>query len=161
MEICYNMATKQDPEGGTIMTQEAYIELQKQNMDRAIALGKELLRASASLHKVCDTADKDETRRDEAKNYLRDSLMYFSFNNAATELSSMPTTLTDFKQQLIDIKIANDTMLLEGGYRKDIDEVISTIFLSHRLCKVIIIDEPVLDCVREAIEKVQNLKASL
>lgn len=143
-----------------MMTQEEYIAKQRENIDEALRQGRELLRASASLHAVCDTADQEESREG-AGSFLRDSLMYFSFNNAAEELASMPDTLRKFKQQLIDIKIANDTMLLEGGYRKDIDEAIARVFLTHTLCKIQIIDQKVLETVKDAIETLEGLKASL
>lgn len=143
------------------MTQEEYIAKQKANIDQALVSGKELLRASASLHKVCDTADKDATRNDEKLNYMRDSLQYFDFSSTAAELASMPDTLNTFKKHLIEIKIDNDKMLYEGGYRKDIDETISRIFLSHTLCKIKIIDKAVLDAVRDALAALDELKASL
>lgn len=143
------------------MTQEEYISLQLSNIDKSLVLGRELLRASASLHRVCDDADQEASRKNTSRNYLLDSLQYFSFNDAAAELSGMPETLKDFKQSLIDIKIANDRMLLEGGYRKDIDESISRVFLSHTLCKIQIIDSKVLGAVKDALDTLENLKKEL
>lgn len=144
------------------MTQEEYIRKQITNIDSAIASAKELLRASANLHRVCDIADeKKDFRKDEASKFFRDSLMYFSFNSAATELSGEKERLSDFKAKLIEIKIANDRMLFEGGYRKDIDDAIASTFLSHTLCKIQIIDEKVLNTVREAVEMLEKMKADL
>ena len=143
------------------MTQSEYIALQIANIDKALVTGKRLLEVSVRLHRTCDSADKSENRNDSKRNYLQDSLMYYDFNAAVTEISGMPDILKEFKNQLIDIKIANDKMLLEGGYRKDIDEEISRVFLSHTLCKIQIIDEKVLATVKDAIATLEKLKETL
>lgn len=144
------------------MTHEEYIKKQLANIDSAITSAEELLRASANLHRVCDIAEEKENfRKDDASKFFRDSLMYFSFNSAAAELSHEKERLNDFKEKLIEIKLDNDRMLYEGGYRKDIDDAIANTFLSHTLCKVQVIDEKVLGTVRDAIEMLKKMKEDL
>ena len=143
------------------MTQETYIAAQLQNIDTALSMGRRLLDVSARLHRTCDSADKYENRNDPERNYLRDSLMYYDFSDAAAEITGMPETVKEFKNCLIEIKIANDRMLLEGGFRQDIDEEIARIFVSHALCKIEIIDERVLDAVKDANATLEHLQQVL
>ncbi len=143
------------------MTEKEYVTLQQSNIDKAITLGKELLRVSADLHGVADDANADTTSNDSTSSYMRDAFKYYDFNTSAADLYREPALLNDFKQSLIDIKIANDKMLFEGGYRKDLDEAISRIFLSHTLCKIKLIDEKVLETVVDALETLEKMKAAL
>ncbi len=143
------------------MTEQEYLTLQEKNIDKAIALGKDLLRISASLHGVANDANADTADNDSSSSYMRDAFKYYDFNDSAVALSREPAVLNNFKQSLIDIKIANDNMLFEGGYRKDIDETISRIFLSHTLCKIKLIDKAVLDTVVDALDALEQLKAEL
>ena len=142
------------------MTQEEYIAYQLTNIDKAITTGERLLEVSIRLHRTCDSVDKSESN-DPARSYLRDSFMYYDFSDAAAEISGMPELLKEFKNRLISIKIENDKMLLEGGYRKDIDEEIARVFLSHTLCKIAIIDEKVLATVKDALETLHKMKETL
>ncbi len=143
------------------MTQEEYLTLQCTNIERSLTLGRELLRVSASLHGVANDAFAEKENNDSAKGYLRDAFQYYSFNDSAVELAREPELLNKFKQSLIDIKIENDKMLFEGGYRKDIDEAISNIFLSHTLCKIRLIDRAVLDTVVDALQVLEKMKSEL
>ena len=139
-----------------MMTQEAYMKCQRDNIEKALKSGRALLRTSRALHKLCDEADAGSSAA--KKNYLLDAFQYYDFNTAATELSGMPVTLGEFKRDLIDIKIENDKMLLDGGYRKDVDEMIASVFLSHTLCKIQIIDAAVLGAVQDALDMLETMK---
>ncbi len=143
------------------MTQEEYLALQQQNIETAITLGRSLLRVSAGLHGVAADASEEVSANQAAKGYIRDAFQYYNFNDSAAAISREPALLNQFKQSLIDIKIANDKMLYEGGYRKDVDDAISRIFLSHTLCKIKIIDKAVLDAVVDALGVLEQLKAEL
>ena len=140
------------------MTQEEYKAAQRNNIDRALKEGKEFLRVSASLHEVCDTADTSETRNDGTKNYYRDTLMYFDFNDAVTDIAGMPGALNDFIQQVVDIKIENDRRLLSGDYIFELDNIIARFFEMHDLRGVKVVDETVLSAVRDALQMLEELK---
>lgn len=141
------------------MTQDAYRTLQLSNIDQAIALAQGLLKTSASLHRVCDTVDKKEENKNAASAFFQDSLMYFDFNDAVTELSSMPKELKAFKQKLIDIKVANSGMLMNGGYKEDVDKAICSIFAGDVLSNPETIEKEQLDRIKDAIDVLGDLKS--
>ncbi len=143
------------------MTENEYLTLQQDNIETALRHGRELLRISESLHGVANDANAEKTETDSSLGYMRDAFKYYDFNDSAVALSRETAVLNRFKQSLIDIKIANDRMLLEGGYRKEIDETIAGVFLSHTLCKIKIIDKNVLDTVVDALDKLETLKQEL
>ena len=143
------------------MNKEDYISLQLANIDEAISLGERLLDTSVRLHRVCDTAAKKVTRQDEASAFFRDTFKYYDFNDAAREISGMPTNLKDFCEKLIEIKVANDRMLIKGEFKLVIDEEIRKMFFDNDLCYVRIIDEKVLKAVKGALETLARLKEEL
>lgn len=136
------------------MTQQEYLDIQHKNIALAIATGQALLKTSFRLHNTCDSAGRKET-------YSQDLLMYYDFNDAASNLASMPQTLREFKQQAIDIKIENDRQLLHGGYLPEIDTCITGIFEGGVLDHVTTIEQPVLERIREAIALLEELDRNL
>ena len=73
----------------------------------------------------------------------------------------MPTNLKDFCEKLIEIKVANDRMLIKGEFKLVIDEEIRKMFFDNDLCYVRIIDEKVLKAVKGALETLARLKEEL
>lgn len=145
------------------MTQDAYITLQQANIDSAIELARNVLKISTHLHSVCDTADKKEEAKnqDAASAYIRDSLKYFDFNDAVSGLSGMMPALKDLKKKLIEIKIENDKMLMDGGYRDDIDIAIANVFKNGTLWNLKTIEKETLDTIKETISALESLKGKL
>ena len=141
------------------MTEKEYKELQLANIDSALEAGNHLLEVSRRLHKDFDDAEKKEDTA--PVKTMQDTLMYYDFSAVATDISGLPESLRTFKNKLIEIKLANDRMLFEGGYRRDIDEEIARVFLSHKLCKCAIIDEAVIAAVKDGLATLDKLKAAL
>lgn len=140
------------------MKQETYIRFQLDNINEAISLGKTALDSAKSLQGRFGNRD---TNTEEADSFERDSLKFYDFNDAIKLLEWMPVQLKDFKNQMIEIKIANDKMLLEGGFIPAIDKEIAHIFLSHTLCKMKAMDPTTIEAIQDAINTLEKLKGEL
>lgn len=136
------------------MTQETYMQLQLSNLDTAIELGKSTLESALSLQALNGNNPDSDT-------FSMDSLKYYDFSDALKQLQWMQSRLKDFKNIMIEIKISNDKMLLDGGFIASIDREITHVFLSHVLCKMDALDPRTVEAIQDAIQTLEKLKKEL
>lgn len=136
------------------MTQETYMQLQLSNLDTAIELGKSTLESALSLQALNGNNPDSDT-------FSMDSLKYYDFSDALKQLQWMQSRLKDFKNIMIEIKISNDKMLLDGGFIDSIDREIAHVFLSHVLCKMDALDPRTVEAIQDAIQTLEKLKKEL
>ncbi len=131
--------------------------MQQANIDHAISLGEKVIRNSRTITEMKNKKDNSG----EASSFLQDSMMYFSFSDTAAALEFLPLLLKDFKNQMIEIKIANDKMLLEGGFVPAVDREIAEIFRPGGLGDTKVDVSKIADDVEAAIEILKRLKEEL
>lgn len=139
------------------MNKETYINLQLANIDHAIDLGNHVIKTSRTLQNMKNK--KDEAGGENA--FIQDTMKYFSFNDAAASIEFLPLQLKDFKNQIIEIKIANDKMLLEGGFIPAVDKEIASIFVEGDLGNDRVKISGIADTVENAIVILNRLKGEL
>lgn len=138
------------------MTESEYLREQIAALDQAIMTG---LRARKTARSLRDFFSFRNNAKDNAnENFSQDTLKYYDANNALRELQTLQIQLGEMKKQLIDIKIANDRLLYEGGYLLFIDQAISSIFLKPTLCKLKAQDEYAPKIIDVTIEEMQVLQ---
>ena len=87
--------------------------------------------------------------------------MVFDANDTVVQVARLKLQLTEFKKSMINIKIENDQLMLEGGYLPLIDDSIKEIFLSNTLCRMGAKDAAATEILQESLEKLQKLKTRL
>lgn len=140
------------------MTKETYLNLQRANLDQAIKLGKIALNTAYSIQTLFKNKDVSNPKDID---FTRDSLKYYDMNDALKQLEWMHLQLKDFKHEMIEIKIANDKMLLEGGFVVSIDRDIAAVFLNHVLCKMDAMDPNTIVAIQDALNTLEQLKKEL
>lgn len=142
------------------MTESAYLQAQIKALDEAIMTGLRARKTAKSLRGFFPSQDK-EAGELAGGSFSQDTLKYFDANNAFRELQTLQIQLGEMKKQLIDIKIANDRLLYEGGYLLFIDQAISSIFLKPTLCKLKAQDANAPKIIDVTIEEMQILQDRL
>ncbi len=144
------------------MNRETYINNQLKSMDEALVLGRKALDMAEDIQELyCGPAGQRGEGVSEKTAFSRDTFRYFDANDAQQDMARLKLQLNGFKQRMIDIKIENDKLLLEGGYLAEIDREISGIFLKNTLCKLQAQDEKTVPVIREAVETLQKLRDSI
>ena len=138
------------------MNKETYRNLQLANIDNAISLGENVIKNSRTLHNLAERKDSKG-----ASAFFQDTMKYFSFSDTAAAIEFLPLLIKDFKNQLIEIKIANDKMLLEGGFLSVIDKEIAEIFLQGAFGQEKISVSAAATAAEEAIEILKRLKTEI
>ena len=144
------------------MDRETYIRNQIKAMEEALFLGRKALESAEDIQEIfCGPAGQRGEGVSEQTAFSRDTFRYFDANDAQQDMAQLKLQLTAFKQRMIDIKKANDDYLLEGGFIAEIDRVIAAIFLKNTLCKLQAQEEKTVPVIREAVEMLEELKASV
>ena len=141
------------------MKESAYLQEQIAALDQAIMTGLRARKTAKGLREFFVTQEKQ--LGDVSGSFSQDTLKYFDANNAFRELQTLQIQLGEMKKQLIDIKIANDKLLYEGGYLLFIDQAISSIFLKPTLCKLKAQDDNAPKIIDVTIEEMQVLQDRL
>ena len=141
------------------MKESTYLQEQIAALDQAIMTGLRARKTAKGLREFFVTQEKQ--LGDVSGSFSQDTLKYFDANNAFRELQTLQIQLGEMKKQLIDIKIANDKLLYEGGYLLFIDQAISSIFLKPTLCKLKAQDDNAPKIIDATIEEMQVLQGRL
>lgn len=140
------------------MTQELYLNLQLHNIDVAISSAKRALDAARTLQAIFGNKDTD---RQDKGSFTKDALRYFDSNDAIKQIEWLQLQIKDLKNKLIEIKIENDKMLLEGGFVQAVDRDIAYVFVHHRLCKLQGLDPATVVALQDVIKTLEQLKDEL
>ena len=139
------------------MTREIYTGMQLQNIEEAIEYGKRALDTARGLQ--MNTGMKKDN--DPVNSFSEDTLKYFDANEAFKQVECLSLQFRELKSRLIEIKIQNDRLLLDGGFIPSIDHDIADVFLRNVLCRMNPIDPKLPEAVKDVIETLENIKESL
>lgn len=144
------------------MNDKDYILSQIDRIDTSITLGDNAMKTASSLRGLFGRQAMEARKgHSGSPDFSRDAFMVFDANDTAVQVARLKLQLSEFKQSMINIKIENDKLMLDGGYLPLIDDKIKDIFLSNTLCRMGAKDAAATDILRESIEKLQELKQGL
>lgn len=144
------------------MDNKDYILSQMDRIDTAITLGENAMKTAQSLRGLFGRQTMEMRKgHSGSPDFSRDAFMVFDANDTAVQVARMKLQLTEFKKSMINIKIENDQLMLDGGYLRVIDDKIIDIFLSNTLCKMSAKDAAATDVLRESVDKLKALKGEL
>lgn len=134
------------------MERNIYKEIQLNSLNQAIKYSEQAIDTAKALQSLFD---KD---KDSSDSSMADSLKYFDVNNAFAMVEWLQLQIKDLKSKLIEIKVNNDNMLLEGGFIRSIDEEIASVFLRNVFCKIKAMDENTVTALEDVRNTLINLK---
>lgn len=144
------------------MNDRDYILSQIDRIDTAITLGENAMKTASSLRGLFGRQAMEARKgHSGSPDFSRDAFMVFDANDTAVQVARLKLQLTEFKKSMINIKIENDQLMLDGGYIRVIDDKIIDIFLSNTLCRMGAKDAAATAVLRESIEKLEELKKEL
>ncbi len=144
------------------MNDKDYILSQIDRIDTAITLGENAMKTASSLRGLFGRQAMEARKgHSGSPDFSRDAFMVFDANDTAVQVARLKLQLTEFKKSMINIKIENDQLMLEGGYLPVIDDSIKEIFLSNTLCRMGAKDAAATQVLGESVEKLKALKTEL
>lgn len=144
------------------MNDKDYILSQIDRIDTSITLGENAMKTAASLRGLFGRQTMEQRKGTSGSpDFSRDAFMVFDANDTVVQVARLKLQLTEFKKSMINIKIENDQLMLEGGYLPLIDDSIKEIFLSNTLCRMGAKDAAATEILQESLEKLQKLKTGL
>lgn len=144
------------------MDNKDYILSQIDRIDTAVTLGENAMKTAASLRGLFGRQTMEQRKGTSGSpDFSRDAFMVFDANDTVVQVARLKLQLTEFKKSMINIKIENDQLMLEGGYLPLIDDSIKEIFLSNTLCRMGAKDAAATEILQESLEKLQKLKTRL
>lgn len=144
------------------MNDKDYILSQIDRINTAITLGENAMKTASSLRGLFGRQAMEARKgHSGSPDFSRDAFMVFDANDTAVQVARLKLQLTEFKKSMINIKIENDQLMLEGGYLPLIDDSIKEIFLSNTLCRMGAKDAAATQVLGESVEKLKALKTEL
>lgn len=134
------------------MSMDLYYKKQLQNLHDAVNYGKRALDIAKSMQLYYD-----EARKDEAKEKSQDVFRYFDSNDAIEQGEWLQLQIKDLKNKMIEVKMENDKLLLDGGFVRCIDSEITNMFLKNTLCKMKAMDPRTMEILEETVKALEAL----
>ena len=149
-------------QGGAHMDNKDYILSQIDRIETAITLGENAMKTASSLRGLFGRQAMEARKgHSGSPDFSRDAFMVFDANDTVVQVARLKLQLSEFKQSMINIKIENDKLMLEGGYLPLIDDSIKEIFLSNTLCRMGAKDAAATQVLGESVDKLNVLKKEL
>ncbi len=134
------------------MTMDYYYKMQLQNLHDAVNYGKRALEIAKNMQVYYD-----EARADKEKETSQDVFRYFDSNDAIEQGEWLQLQIKDLKNKMIEVKMENDKLLLDGGFVRCIDSEITEMFLKNTLCKMKAMDPQTMAVLKETVENLEKL----
>lgn len=141
------------------MGNSAYIEEQLKRIDSAIRKATRARNTALEIQQFSSESKKPETAGKD--DFAEDTLKVFDTSYSQGQIETLRLGLNDLKKKLIEIKIANDELLFEGGFLFCIDQIIDDIFLSNTLCLLQANDNNTKSIMDDTIEKLNELRVQV